>query len=211
MNQETLDCIKGQRICRFSNWNDTEPTNLARLSYGDLEPLKRGQEPTDNDFLTPDILSGSDYGSSGSVEVSNHRVWLERYGKLPNVYDVYGGHGTFAVAIRLDSITPEMIEDLNALEDYPVLDEEDHSEVEMEAENESWENCYRSDFTRALAKKFPALEEKIDDLTTEQVDSIFYELMERTNTYWEHETGNNAFVRVERVAEGATEQDIFEA
>ena len=208
MNQETLDCIKGQRVCRFDSYRDTKPEDLARLSYGDLKPLDKHQEPTDTDFVTPDILSGSDYCSSGSVEVSNHRVWLECYGKLPNVYDVYGGYGTFAVAIRLDSLTPEMIEDLNALEDYPVLDDEDHSEVEREAENEAWDNCYRSDFTKALAQKFPDLEDVIEDLSTENVDTLFYTLMERTNMYWEHESGNNAYVDLDRVIKGATEQDI---
>jgi hypothetical protein len=211
MNNETLTCIQGQRVCRFSNYRDDKPEDLARLSYGDLTPLERGQEPQDTDFLTPELLSGSDYCSSGSVEVSNHRVFLERYGKLPNMYDVYGGYGTFAVAIRLDSLTSEMIEDLNSLEEYCILDEDDHSEVENEAEEESWENCYRSDFTRALSKRFPAHEDVIEDASTEAIDTLFYKLMERTNTYWEHEAGSNAFVRIERVIEGATEQDITEA
>ena len=205
-----LEGIKSERVCRFDSWKDGEPTDLARLRYGDLKPLESYDKPRPMDFLTPGILSGSDYCSSGSVEVSNHRVWLERYGKLPNVYDVYGGYGTFAVAIRLDSLTPEMIEDLNALADYPLLDEEDHSEVETEAEQESWENCYRSDFTKALAQKFPNLEDVIEDLSTENVDTLFYALMERTNTYCEHESGNNAYVDLDRVVEGATEQDITE-
>jgi hypothetical protein len=26
MNPETLQCIKGQRVCRFDSWKDTEPT-----------------------------------------------------------------------------------------------------------------------------------------------------------------------------------------
>ena len=208
---ETLDFAKQYRVCRFDSWKDTEPADLARLSYGDLKPLDKHQTPEPTDFLMPDILSGSDYCSSGSVEVSNHRVFLERYGKLPNVYDVYGGYGTFAVAIRLDSITDEMIEDLNSLEEYPVLDDEDHGEVEMEAENEAWE-CYVShDFAEALAKKFPALEEQIEDFSEDRLQQIFYILMERTNTDWEHECGNVAFVCIERVLEGATEQDITEA
>ena len=196
MNQETLDCIKGQRVCR-------------RLSYGDLKPLHVGIEATDMDFLTPELLSG--YCSSGSVEVSNHRVFLELYGKLPNVYAVYGGYGTFAVAIRLDSITPEMIEALNSLKDYPVLDEDDYSEVEMEAENDAWESWGRSDFRTELDKRFPDLNEIIFEWGAETIDTLYCKLMERTNTYWEHETGNNAFVRMERVIEGATEQDITEA
>jgi hypothetical protein len=207
MNTEVLALIEGKRVCRYSSYRDTDPTDLGRLSYGDLKPLEKHQTPEDTDFFTSDYLSGSDYCSSGSVEVSNHRVFLEKYGELPNVHDVYGGYGTFAVAVRLDSITPEMLEDFAALENYPVLNDEDHSEVEMEAENEAWENCYRSDFTRELSKAFPEHEDTIASWSNEQVDTLFYALMERTNTYWEHESGNNAYVHLERVIKGATEQD----
>ena len=209
MNQETLDCIKGQRVCRYSNYKDTElPPNYARLNYGDLKSLHTN-EATDTDFLTPELLSGSDYCSSSSVEVSNHRVFLAKYGKLPNVYDVYGGYGTFSVAIRLDSITPEMIEDLNALEDYPVLDEDDLGEVESETEQESWDSFVRSDFIQELTKKFPGLD--LTDLSNDRLDILFYNLMDRTNTYWEHEAGNTAFIRLKNMVESATEQDITEA
>ena len=196
---------------RFDSWEDTKPEDLARLYYGDLKPLSKGQKPEPTDFLLPGLLTGSDYCDSGSVEVSNHRVFLERYGKLPNVHDVYGGYGTFAVAIRRDSITEEMQADLDGLEDYCILDEEDHSEVEMEAENDAWANGYRSDFRKALAKEFPTLEDEVNDLDNDALQTVFYKLMDRTNTYWEHESGNNAFVRIERVVEGATEQDITEA
>ena len=141
------------QVVRFETWRDnTKPEDLARLYYGDLKPLN-GSTPEPTDFLMPGLLSGSDYCDSGSVEVSNHRVFLERYGKLPNVYDVYGGYGTFAVAIRRDSVTPEMQADLDALDDYPLLDEDDHSEVEMEAEQESWESYARADFAQELVKK----------------------------------------------------------
>ena len=206
---DVLNFVKGMRVCRFDSYRGTDQaTDFARLSYGDLKPLDNHQTPEPTDFLTPEQLSGSDYCSSGSVEVSNHRVFLEQFKDSPNVYDVYGGYGTFAVAIRLDSITDEMVEVLNALEDYPVIDEEDLSEVEHESEEESWSNCYRSDFERALSREFPDLEETIDDMTTEQVDALFYEVQDRTNTYWAHETGNNAYIDVDRVVAGVTEEDI---
>lgn len=208
---DMLTSLKGMRVCRFDSYRDVQPEDLGRLSYGDLKPLDKHQTSKPTDFLTPELLSGSDYCSSGSVEVSNHRVFLEQFKDSPNVYDVYGGYGTFAVAIRLDSITDEMVEVLNALEDYPVLDDDDHSKVEMESENDSWESCYRSDFTRELSKRFPTLEETIDNLSTEQVDTLFYALCDRTNTYWEHESGNNAYIDLDRVVAGATEQDITEA
>jgi hypothetical protein len=195
-------------IRRYSNYREQDPTELARLSYGDLEPLNQYQSPEPADFYMPELMTGSDYCHSGSVEVSNHRVFLEQYGKLPNVYDVYGGYGTFAVAIRLDSITEEMREDFARLENYPLLDEDDHSEVERKAEDEAWEGSYRHDFIRDLTTKFPALEEQIDTMTAEQIDSLFRALMERTNTYWQNECGNSAYVDLDRVIAGATEQDI---
>ena len=205
---EDLSYFKGKHVCRYSNYRDQEPTELARLSYGDLHPLESHQTPEPTDFFMPEILSGSDYCSSGSVEVSNHRVFLERYKDSPNVYDVYGGYGTFAVAIRLDSVTPEMMEDFASLDDYPVLDEDDHSEVEIDAENEAWESFVRSDFVRELHKHFPAFEDAIDNLSNDQTWALFSKLMDRTNTYWEHEAGNTAYMDLDRLVGGATEQDI---
>ena len=206
----TKHCFRVQsgntRVYRYSNYRGTDITSFSRLNHGDLKPLEKPQTPEQSDFLMPELLSGSDYCSSGSVEVSNHRVFLERYGKRLGVYDVYGGYGTFAVAVRLDSITPEMLEDLNTLYNYPVLDEDALSEVELEAENEAWENCYRSEFIRELAKRFPDF--AIENLSEDNTDKLFHELGDRTNTYWEHEQGNNAYIDVERIVKGATEQDI---
>jgi hypothetical protein len=151
---DVLNFVKGMRVCRFDSYRDNKPEDLARLSYGDLKPLDKHQTPEPTDFLVPDALSGSDYCSSGSVEVSNHRVFLDQFKDSPNMYDVYGGYGTFAVAIRLDSITDEMVEVLNALEDYPVIDEEDLSEVECEAEEETWSNCSMTRREELKAKGF---------------------------------------------------------
>ena len=96
---------KNTRVYRYSNYRGTDITSFSRLNHGDLKPLEKPQTPEQSDFLMPELLSGSDYCSSGSVEVSNHRVFLERYGKRLGVYDVYGGYGTFAVAVRLEGLS----------------------------------------------------------------------------------------------------------
>ena len=101
-----------------------------------------------------------------------------------------------------------MQEDFKALADYPLLDEDDHSEVEREAEDAAWEGSYRDDFIRDLAKKFPAHEDRIDAMTHKQSLILFYVLTERTNTYWENECGNTAYIDLDRVIAGATEQDV---
>ena len=193
---------------RYSSYRDDKPEDQSRLSYGDLQPLTKYQEPEATDFYMPPLMTGSDYCSSGSVEVSNHRVFLERYKDVPNVYDVYGGYGTFAVGIRLDSITDDMLEDFRALADYPLLDEDDHSEVEREAEDEAWKSWARHDFIRELEKTFPDLEEIIDQMPEDKLDALFYELMERANEYWIHESGNSAYIHLDRVVAKCTADDL---
>src|SRR4051812_3681972 len=87
-------------ICRFETWRKETPEELSSLSYGDLHHVTG--EVSDSDYYVPSLLSGSDYSGS-SVEVSNCKTFLEQFGKLEGVHKVYGGHGTFAVAIRLSA------------------------------------------------------------------------------------------------------------
>ena len=193
-------------IVRFDSWSDTTPEDLARLSYGDLKTFTG--EPQATDFYRPSLLSGSDYAGD-SVTVSNHRVFLEKFKGVAGVYDVYGGYSTYAVAIRLDAITEDMMEVFNALEDYLLIDEEDHSEVEMESENESWDSYAREDFRRAAIKKFPEHEERIEALEDGDLFTAFHELTDRSNTYWVHETGNFSYIDIDRVIACAVADDFL--
>ena len=206
----SLESIKTNKrysdhIRRYDSYRNDRPEDLARLSYGDLRGFSG--EPLNGDYYIPELMSGSDY-VNGSVTVSNHRVFLEDFGKLNGVHDVYGGYGTYAVAIRLDAITPEMLEVFEALEDYPLISEDDHSEVEMQSQDEAWQSWAKHDFTKELTAKFPALEEKINEMPDEELFLLFYALADRANEYWENETGNSAWIRLERVAAVATEEDI---
>jgi len=207
----TLEQLKTKHrneFARFNSYRDNTPEELARLSYGDFDPIT--DEIKETDFYLPTLMSGSDY-SGESVTVSNHRVFLDEFKALnqTGIWDVYGGHGTYAVAIRVSAITESMLEVFEQLENYPLISEEDHSEVEMEAEQEAWDSWTRHDFKRLLIEKFPHLEEKIDAMPDDGgLWRVLAEGMERANEYWIHETGNNAFVRLERVIEHITEQDI---
>lgn len=50
---------------------------------------------------------------------------------------------------------PEVVEALNSLTDYPLLDESLHSALELEAQAESWSSWAREDFKRELRKLVP--------------------------------------------------------
>ena len=146
------------RICRFdgseyvpgagNHWRTFDRIDAGdSASYGDFTP------DVDGAYFLSDFLSGSDY-SGCLVERANYREFLEQFGELDGVHEVYGGHGTYAVAVRIDALTDEMAELFAGLEDYPLIDDESHSELEMEAAEEAWDSWARSDFCRAVESQF---------------------------------------------------------
>ena len=90
-----VDLGQQDALFYFSSYREYEPEN--DLAYSDLEPSST-KGPV---FVLPGYLSGSDY-SGGSVTVSNHRLFIEEFGELDGVHNVYGGYGSYGVAIRLD-------------------------------------------------------------------------------------------------------------
>jgi hypothetical protein len=215
------------RVCRYSSyervgdeWIDiTTPENGSSLSYGDLKEefdyqgkLKTADIDSSWFFLSS-YMSGSDY-SGNDLEVSNHRVFLEMFGSVDGVHDVYGGYGTFAVAIRLSTLADneEIRECLSALENYPVIDEDDMSEVEQEAQNEAWKSWLASDFAKALRQKFDNKKNglNLEDIESEsnEMRSLFYEAAEHANEYFINETGNSAWIDIEKIIKEVTEEDL---
>lgn len=207
------DVYKGGHV-----WEKTPLSNSASLSYGQLErlsqydktPLIERDEYTgefERLVYVPDLLSGSDY-SGGSLQASNFRVFKDSFKATQGQewWELYGGHGTYAIAIALNCHNADMVDFLKDLADYPVADEDDMSELENEAESEAWENWIRSDFTRELKKHFN--EDTIDELTDAELREIFTCGMDRANEYYEHETGGGVFVRLEKVAAALTLEEI---
>ena len=56
--------------------------------------------------------------------------------------------------MRIDALTDEMAEMFDGLEDYPLICDETHSLLEMEAAEEAWDDWARSDFCRAVEARF---------------------------------------------------------
>ena len=231
---ERLDGVSGE-VCRWRGYRylgngvwdyaPPDPFDGESITCGDVRPI-RDAEAALTDYFEPNYLGGSDY-SGGSVEVSNHRVFTDEFSDLPGVHEIYGDFDTYGVVIRLDCITPRMIEVFEGLDGYPVIDEEAMSEVEREAEDEAWDNWVRRDYERALvaalneddeyatdkAHEFregclcqDCLEEAIDKV--EDIRSVFEEVASRINVYWLNETGNSATVNVDSIVAATTLADL---
>lgn len=204
-----------------TQWEDlADPPAGETCGYGEFSPDREGR------YFLSDFLSGSDYSGS-LVERSNYREFLETFGEREGVHEVSEGYGTFAVAVRIDAVDEEMAEVFDRLEDYPLLSEDAHCEMEVEAQGEAWDSWARSDFVRELEARFS--EEGFGELVyvphgeaegqgklfetgerpkpsdlDEAVCRLFETAREDANVYWENESGGEVYIDLERVCDAVT-------
>lgn len=109
-------------------------------------------------------------GESDSVQVHHFGHW---------------GPGWFEIIVidPNDATTLKIAENIeSSLADYPVLDEQDLSEKEIENENQCWESFGRSDFIQAIESKFKlTLGCPETQYTDDQIDELLHNLQEDTN------------------------------
>jgi hypothetical protein len=123
----------------------------------------------DDRYTTPITLfpysSGSDY-SGNTVEQSNYRVLLADEHVMSRSVEIHGGHSTFGVAF-IGYPTRRIREILSGLDGYPLIDESDLSELEMEIEQREWADWGCDEFRREIDKEFEVdlLDVGVDDKT----------------------------------------------
>lgn len=178
------------------------------ISYGCLD---NGGSEDEKVWFESDCCGGSDY-SGGSVAASNYRVIIAECVRLdeemgremhgPTFWQTfYGGHGTFAIAFHVDKTPRKIFDMLAALEDYPVLDDSDLSELEHEREQEAWENWACREYAQELEKRFNG---DCDGVDQDKLHEHFHAACELANEYWEH-TSEGPYILLERVAAAAAE------
>ena len=174
-------------------WEPIVPQAGDRLSYGDFKAIPKGsyaEAEHSNEaelYIMPEEMSGSDY-SGGIASVSNHRVFLKEFGKVEGVYDVYGGYGTYAVAIRADvaEANEEIKSTLAGLTDYPLIDEEDWSNIGAE-----WQRKAMPDILRNIQRDLN-IEEYIEDAdryieNDEILEELVWKAINELNLEWAYE------------------------
>jgi hypothetical protein len=140
---------------------DIDDVNLEedqQIAWRELHPVsahdkrKIRRHPQNYVYLSR-LLGFGDYDNSSAVERSNHRVFMEEHGEKPGVYEIYGSHGSQAIALRLSLQDKDIEATLAALADYPLIDEEDMSRLEMEMQEEAYESWAGADFIREVEKE----------------------------------------------------------
>ncbi|KZM68849.1 hypothetical protein [Nocardia terpenica] len=113
------------------------------------------------------------YGYDDVVGIANYRVLREQWGDAPGLSDGPYSNCDY-IALDLDSEAPEdMTETLDALESYPVLDDQVWSEVEQEQIQEHWDNYGRWDLHKAVREAIGAYE--LTDAAEAIIDRLVWE------------------------------------
>lgn len=198
----------------YENYDGEGPEGRSWLSYGDLRSWKEyhnlyGEEA--DVLYMPDVASGSDYSGS-DVEKSNYEALKRDYLKRSKyVYDVAGGHGTYAIAFNLTRLKGKLAEELadtfKSLSDYPLYDEDHWSELQTRQEEEDWASWIEGDFKRELKKSLEKLgvgvyeigEGIIEGGSVNSLWDIYLELKEATNTEYIIEEGCSGYVDLEKL------------
>lgn len=195
------------------------PAHLHKAEINEL-PDHNGQDigysqgyrsKLEDGWYQVEYATGSDY-SGGSVNESNYQVlgeMLEEHHPEDSEPVVWartsGGHGTYGIVVRYGDLEEDVREAIDALEDYPLMDEEHHSNLELEQQGEAWENWGERDFIGECAKQLGIdrgdLEEAVEGLNWLDVFEL---AREKANVYWEDQNGEGQWIDMERVADKAT-------
>lgn len=156
-------------------------------------------------WLSDHALSGDYCGAPHTA--SNCRVLLEEFGGSPQCREAYGSYGSRSIAIDPRYLSDELLENLQSLENYPVLDEDDCGALELELQTKAWESWAERDFSRALESRLSSLcgnetaEEISESLDSDKLYSLFESLRDEANEYWESQSSADQWIDVERIVE----------
>jgi len=167
-------------------------------------------------YLDADCSWPGGYEAS-AIYRSNNRVFKEEFSR--ELENADGDADGLSLDVRY--VTEEMLETIESLENYPLLSEGDHTELEMEDQEEAWENGVNREFSQVLANRLSerlqtALHYTEADETAEEIvenlpclRAVFEEMREEANEYWEEETGYGQWINVERILERLSDSTVL--
>ena len=139
--------------------------------------------------LTDYYVVAAESEQSDSVDMSNYRVWLRLFPDLEQFS--FGGFMKFkALMIHKDSLLLEAIDEkMRSLKGYPILDEQDLSDLESEQWYEYWSNWGYIECFEELLLTIPELKDdkRVTSLDNECVltsDELGELIEDFANNFW---------------------------
>lgn len=162
--------------------------------------------------ISPALLSYGDYDSSSAVERSNVRIFMQKFTELEGIEwsSVCGGWNSHSIIIRTDEnhipIDEDIREFLDALESYPLADEEDFSAMEYEMKTE-----YLEENDRYILQDlgYAGILESIPEF---DISTFISENSHTLMDYMEIEAGGTVYLDTDRLKkEGTLDKEIEKA
>ena len=156
------------------------------------------------------VLPVSITRDTGAFQKSNFIAALKHMGGESETVEVHRfghwGPGWYEIIIADPSRAPEVEALYKALEDYPLLDEDDYSDRSYSQQCETWSACYSSDFRKEVIAAMPEdLQEWIENTPEEfwfEIEHIAQDLAE----WGEDSQGQSYLCNFARVVESITER-----
>lgn len=151
---------------------------------------------------------------SGPMAESNFQAALDLLGGESDDVEVHRfghwGPGWFEIIIvRPDSDSQTKAEDIEArLEDYPLLDDEDHSNREYEEFLSSWSDYGAGDFRKAIKKHFDLAEGDEDLLDDADDDTLRQFFMDHANIAYEMDGDSGVSINIDWVKNSMTDEQL---
>jgi len=193
---------------------DTELLQRSNASYGEVRRDRvpgSGFTTKHNEIwvLVPDLLKGSDYSGS-MVERSNYNVFLEKFSSVDGVISLGGGYRTYAIALTLKALRNEEIQAVTALRDCPLMDEDNHTEMEWGAYVKQWAEHGATDFRHSLNEHLKLEDDHVDlwdeltDITDDDLKN-FYICMRSGNEEFTNQEGYRSVdILTDKAAKGSS-------
>lgn len=174
---------------------DPEVEGVNSVCYGDIK------ENQDGEYIEVPYCTYSDY-SGTTVERSNCQTFLDMFKEFNEIsmWKMYGGWGTTGVLIRksLYENNDEVKEVIDGLFDYPVISEDDLSQLEIELEHVSWDSYLKDELIRGL-------ESNDIEYNEETLQEDFYFVADDIAEYFIHEDACCPYFRTEKVIDAWVE------
>jgi len=161
-------------------------------------------------FLISKYMQFGDYDNSCMVERSNYKLFLEEYKEEKGIFRIYGGCGSSGIAISIrylldlanEDKADEIIELLNNLNKYPVIDDEDMSNMEYDSFIESLDSYAIRECNDLLSKQFlldvyDFNEDKLKDVLLESNRNLDYDA-------YKIESGGGCYIDTKRLIKKVT-------
>jgi hypothetical protein len=130
---------------------------------------------------------------------SNRRSWRREYEKTKGVNWWEDDDGRFFVRILDDDgTTTSEADDAEKLDEYPLFDENDHSDLEQETQVKDWADYGRADLRNEIERRAgfldrDAIEELMSSVTDDMLDELVHEYYEQSGNYPEMEGASTKF------------------